>query len=224
MVAVWRIVDYRGAETPVTEPITKFGGQPTWLGPPQWPVSAAWGTPMRFLCQIVLEPELIGDDPGRLAYVFVTHGGHGRDADEFDPDVILADGGENAVVVQPGTFAGPTVPLASGPTLYHDDGSPAEYTVDLVRDEDPEPLLSDVYLALSSEDRDRYVQAIDYDKVGGTALPLDPDDWPAGGPWRPLLRLATIWTPFYLNLGAAPVALASLSADGRAGCLLIEDS
>ncbi|RKR92198.1 hypothetical protein BDK92_6632 [Micromonospora pisi] len=222
MVAVWRIVDYRRAETPVTEPITKFGGQPTWLGPPQWPLSAAWGTPMRFLCQIALE--LVGDGPGRLAYVFVTHGDHGRDTEEFDPDVIFADGGENAVVVQPGTFAGPTVSLASGPTLYHDDGSPAEYTVDLVRDEDPEPLSLDVYLALPSEDRDRYVEAIDHDKIGGTALPPDQHDCPAGGPWRPLLRLATNWTPFYLNLGSAPVALAFLSADGGTGCLRVEDS
>lgn len=224
MVAVWRIAGYHRAETPVSEPITKFGGQPTWLGQPQWPLSAAWGTPMRFVCQIALEPELVGDGPGRLAYVFVTHGDHGRDVEEFDPDVIFPDGGENAVVVQPGAFEGPTRSLTSGPTLYHDDGSPAEYTVDLVRGEDPEPISSEAFLALPSADRDRYFQAVDHDKIGGTTLPLDKPDWPAGGPWRPLLRLATNWTPFYLNLGASPVALALLATDGRAGCLLVGDS
>ena len=221
MVAVWRIANYHRAEAPVTEPITKFGGQPTWLEQPQWPLSAAWDKPMRFLCQIALEPELAGGGPGRIAYVFVTHGDHGHDVDAFDPDVIFPDGGENAVIVQPGTFAGPASALTSGPTLYHEDGSPAEYTVDLVRGEDPEPMSSDAYLALPPDQRDTYFQAVDYDKIGGTAL-LN-DDWPAGGPWRPLLRLETNWTPFYLNLGAAPVAFAFLSTDGREGCLLVQD-
>ncbi|MEJ3748983.1 hypothetical protein WEI85_37665 [Actinomycetes bacterium KLBMP 9797] len=224
MVAVWRIANYHRAEAPVTEPVTKFGGQPTWLAEPQWPLSAAWGTPMRFLCQIALDPEFAGDGPGRLAYVFVTHGDHGRDADDFDPDVILPDGGENAVIVQPGAFAGPTSPLASGPTLYHKDGSPAEYTVDLVRGEDPAALSSDAYLALPADERESYFDTVDHDKVGGTAVLLHEHDWPAGGPWRLLLRLATNWTPFFLNLGAAPVAFAFLSADGRAGCLLVEDT
>ncbi|GIG88168.1 YwqG family protein [Plantactinospora endophytica] len=224
MVAVWRIVKFRRAEAPVTGPVTKFGGQPHWLGPAQWPVSAAWGTPMRFVCQIVLEPELVGAGPVRLAYVFVTHGDHGRDVEEFDPDVVLPDGGENAVVVQPGAFAGPTRPLTSGPTLYHADGSAAEYTVDLVRGEDPEPISFEAYLALPPGRRDDYFRAVDQDKIGGTDLPLDPADLPEGGPWRLLLRLTTNWTPFYLNLGAAPVASAFLSTDGREGCLLVHDS
>ncbi|WP_326558487.1 hypothetical protein [Micromonospora sp. NBC_01796] len=162
--------------------------------------------------------------PGRVAYVFLTHGDHGSDGEEYGPDVILADGGENAVVVQPGAFVGPTIPLTSGPTLYHEDGSPAEYTVDLVRDEDPEPVSSDEYLKLPAEQRDRHFHAVDHDKIGGTALPLDRLDLPGGGSWRLLLRLATNWTPFHLNLGAAPVLLAFLSTDGRAGRLLVEDS
>jgi hypothetical protein len=224
MVAVWRIAGYHRAVAPVTEPVTKFGGQPTWLGQPQWPLSAAQGAPMRFVCQIVLEPELVGAGPARIAYVFVSHGDHGHDVEEFDPDVILPDGGENAVIVQPGVFTGPTAPLTCGPTLYHDDGSPAEYTVDLVRDEDPEPVSAEAYRALPAGEQDRYFRAIDHDKIGGTALLSDDGDWPAGGPWRPLLRLATNWTPFHLNLGAAPVALAFLSDDRREGCLLVEDS
>ncbi|WP_329109727.1 hypothetical protein OG792_13040 [Micromonospora sp. NBC_01699] len=161
MVAVWRIAGYHRADTPVTGQVTKFGGQPGWLGAPQWPLGAARGTPMRFLCQIVLEAELVGDGPGRLAYVFVSHGDHGHDAEDFDPDVVFPDGGENAVIVQPGAFTGPTIPLTSGPTLYHGDGSPAEYTVDLVRDEDPEPMSPEAYLALPPERRDQCFQALD---------------------------------------------------------------
>lgn len=233
MVAVWRIARFQSVEAPVTDPVTKFGGQPTWLDAPQWPISAAWGTPMRFVGQVALQPDGdafiasgggVGDGPGRLAYIFVTHGDHGQDDESFDPDVVFPDGGENAVVVQPGTYSGPSRPLTTGPTLYHADGSPAEYLVDLVRGDDPEPLAHGAYLALPAEQRDQYFQTVDHDKIGGTAPPLDQHDWPDGGPWRLLLRLATNWTPFHLNLGAAPVALAFLSADGRSGCLLVEDS
>ncbi|GAB3086055.1 hypothetical protein GCM10027186_53260 [Micromonospora schwarzwaldensis] len=225
MAAVRRIANYHQAKAPVTEPVTKFGGQPVWLTGSQWPVSQGWGTPMRFVCQIALEPEFAGAGPGRLAYVFVTHGDHGSDVEDFDPDVILPDGGENAVIIQPGgVFDGPTSPLTSGPTLYHRDGSPAEYTVELIRGEDPEHLPYDAYMALPPDERDRYFQALDQDKIGGTALMLNEHDWPTSGPWRPLLRLETNWKPFYLNLGAAPVAFAFISTDGRHGCFLVQDS
>jgi hypothetical protein len=191
VVAVWWIDGFRRAEAPVTVPVTKFGGRPVWLGPPQWPLSAAWQTPMRFVGQIALEP--FGAEG--LAYVFVT------DGEDFDPDVIDPEGGENAVVVQPGDYAGPTAPLTDGPTV-----SPDEYTPDLT----------------PGEDRDLSFAALDRDKLGGIA-PLQGDP-PPGGPWRLLLRLATNWTPFPLNLGAAPVAFAFLSADGRDGRFLVEDS
>jgi hypothetical protein len=39
-----------------------------------------------------------------------------------------------------------------------------------------------------------------------------------------LLRLATNWTPFHLNLGAAPLAIALRSPDARRGQFLVEDS
>lgn len=224
MVAAWRIVNYHRAEAPVTEPVTKFGGQPTWLTGPQWPISRGWNTPMRFVCQIALGPDLAGAGQGRLAYVFVTHGDHGRDIEDFDPDAIFADGGENAVLIQPGgDFDGPTNPSSSGPTLYHDDGSAAEYTVELVRSEDPDHVRYDAYMALAPDERDRYFQTLDHNKIGGTVL-LNEHDWPKGGPWRPLLRLAANWTPFHLNLGAAPVAFAFISTDGRYGCFLVQDS
>lgn len=225
MVAVWRIVNYHQAVAPVAEPVTKFGGQPTWLTGPQWPISRGWHTPMRFVCQIALEPELAGAGQGRLAYVFVTHGDYGRDVEDFDPDVIFADGGENAVLIQPGgAFDGPTSPLSSGPTLYHSDGSPAEYTVELVRGDDPGHLAHDAYMALPPDERDRYFQTLDQDKIGGTALLLNEHDSPGGGPWRLLLRLEANWKPFHLNLGAAPVAFAFVSTDGRCGCFLVQDA
>ncbi|GAA4254972.1 DUF1963 domain-containing protein [Dactylosporangium darangshiense] len=190
----WRIAGFERAEEPVVGAVTKFGGQPHWIGEPQWPVSAGWGTPMRFVAQIDLR--LVGGEG--LAYVFVTHGEHGRDVEDFDPDVIYPDGGENAVIVQPGgDYGGEVRDLREGPTLYDPDGSAAEYTVELVLGAQPED-----------------------DAIGGAAPPPHKD----GGAWRGLLRLATNWTPFYLNLGAAPLAFALLSADGRRGQFLVEDS
>ncbi|MGW3286440.1 hypothetical protein ACWDR3_17560 [Streptomyces sp. NPDC001002] len=80
------------AEGAVRDAVTKVGGQPVWLGEPQWPLSRGTGRPMEFLGQFALAG-------GRLAYLFMTGdgdtSGDGVDG-TFDPE-----GGENALVVQP---------------------------------------------------------------------------------------------------------------------------
>lgn len=169
--------------------MTKFGGQPVWLQVPRWPLSAAWGTPMRFVAQISINDQ----KEEKLAYLFVT----AADDDDFDPDVIFPDGGENAVIIQPGgAYDGPAVEQATGPTVCDE-----EYLVD----EDD---------AADDQDDDRI----------GRGEPVTLREEPAGGPWRLLLRLATNWTPFRLNLGAAPLLFALIDADGQRGCMLVEDS
>ncbi|MFE6778602.1 hypothetical protein [Streptomyces sp. NPDC057702] len=229
MVATLRIEAFVPAGAPVTEPVTKFGGQPVWLAEPRWPVNDAWGEPMRFVCQIELEPVLGAVGRGRLAYVFVTHADHGDDT-FFDPDVVFPDEGANAVVVQPGGgYAGTTLPLATGPSLYHaEDGSPAEYTVRLRPAEDPdarprhaggpEPAASPAATG------DRHAEPIDGDKIGGTPAFFQGDDWPDAGPWKLLLQLNSNFQPFHLHLGAAPTAFAFVSPDARQGRLLVQDS
>src|SRR4051812_18836685 len=47
-----KIEQFRRVEQPVTEPVTKFGGQPVWLGEPAWPISRSDGVPMQFVCQV----------------------------------------------------------------------------------------------------------------------------------------------------------------------------
>src|SRR5437016_242826 len=47
------IKKYRRVEQPVHEPVTKFGGQPVWLGEPAWPISRNYG-PMQFVCQVAV--------------------------------------------------------------------------------------------------------------------------------------------------------------------------
>lgn len=210
----WRITRFRPAGEPVTAPVTKFGGQPTWLREPAWPISQGWDRPMRFVCQIALDTE-----PARLAYVFLTHGDH-DDPDFFDPDIMFPDGGENAVVIQPdGEYDGPVAAAATGPTLYLPDGTPAEFTVDLERVDEP-----DFLRRLSAEEQSRHYDAISGNKIGGTPAFFQGDDWPDDGPWQLLLQLDADDVPFHLNLGAAPIAFAFISPDSRRGRLVIQDS
>ncbi|MDX3224346.1 hypothetical protein [Streptomyces sp. ME19-01-6] len=76
------------ADGPVREPVIKVGGQPVWLEEPQWPLSSTTGEPMQFLGQFTL-------DGGRLAYLFMGD-------EEGVGGTYVPEGGENAVVIQPG--------------------------------------------------------------------------------------------------------------------------
>ncbi|MER5639038.1 hypothetical protein ABT095_18985 [Kitasatospora sp. NPDC002227] len=216
MATALRITGFSTAEGPISTPTTKFGGQPVWLAGPQWPISAAWDRPMRFVGQLELGPVLGAPGHGKVAYLFVTHPDHGEDF--FDPDVIDPDGGENAVIVQPGgDYAGPVRRLATGPGLYsRDDGSAVEFTVDLCATEEPG--------SLPSADRDGCLELVDGAKIGGTPVFFQGDEWPDGGPWRLLLQLDSNWVPFRLDLGASPRAFAFVSEDGTRGRLLVQDS
>ncbi len=80
-------VRFTEVNTPITRPITKFGGQPVWLEEPRWPLSAYHGKSIPFMCQIKLEPDLFGTIDATMAYVFK------------DPD-----GDDMATVLQPGNI------------------------------------------------------------------------------------------------------------------------
>lgn len=97
------------AAGPVLEPVSKLGGQPVWLGEPQWPLSGELSAPMRFLGQIALPGDVLS-----MAYLFMT------DDEEDVDDTWDAEAGENALLIQPGgrvpSFL-ETVAAATGPTL-----------------------------------------------------------------------------------------------------------
>ncbi|WP_225848309.1 DUF1963 domain-containing protein [Streptomyces sp. HPF1205] len=225
VVPTLRIEAFVPARAPITDPVTKFGGQPVWLSEPQWPVNDAWGEPMRFLCQIELGPVVGEAGQGRLAYVFVTHAEHGDEV-FFDPDIAFPDEGANAVIVQPGgVYDGSTLPMATGPSLYHaEDGSDAEYTVRLQPGEDPDFRPQNDSARLPTDDLDRYWERISNDKIGGVPAFFQGDEWPDGGPWELTLQLSPNFKPFHLNLGAAPVAFVFVSPDAKQGRMLVQDS
>ena len=109
-----QMIEFVEAKHPITEPVTKFGGQPVWIDEPQWPISKELGKPMQFICQIKIDPALFGECPAQMAYLFMTDDSDAVGMyDTWDPD-----GGENAVILQPGHTAAATQPLTEGPSLY----------------------------------------------------------------------------------------------------------
>jgi uncharacterized protein YwqG len=219
-------IAYREAASPITDLITKFGGQPVWVGEPHWPLSRAYGTPMQFICQIALRGDLLVDVEPRMAYLFVTDDyEHGYVADTWEPD-----GGENALILQPGpSWDGPVLPLREGPSLYRrawTDGrwerTACELTVELRQGDDPD---AGTWDALDQDDTpawNAYFDALLEDKIGGTPVPtVNKPEFPDPKDWRLLLQLNTKGEeeddPFFLNFADEGVGYAFLSVDGLRG-------
>ena len=210
------VISFREASSPITEPQTKFGGQPNWILEPQWPLSRETGNPMRFVCQIRLAKELFPEVAAEMAYLFMTDE-EGEDA--FVDGTYEPDGGENAVILQPGVPAVPTTRLSDGPTLYRMVPRPGqnrlqpescEFAVELnVGDDIP---------FLPEEERwkqpDADVAQLNENKVGGTPVFLQGDDFPFGGSSRLLLQLDSCSVPFSINFGDAGVGYAFLNDTG----------
>jgi hypothetical protein len=224
-------LSYHEARSPMTAPITKFGGRPVWLEEPRWPVSRLYGGPMQFICQIALDPVLFGDLPTQMAYLFLTDWKY---AGVF-PNTMEPEADENAVILQPGgAWTGPSLPLHEGPSLYrraHCNGrweqTPCELAVELRPGADPDAGAWDTY-AQCAEAWDAYCDALREDKVGGTPTPTSNN----------VENLATFSTdrrlllqlnakdneenrdPFFLNLAYDGVGYAFISPDGHIGTFL----
>jgi hypothetical protein len=115
MISYSEHLSFRQSTNPITELVSKLGGQPCWLDAPSWPISRKLGKPMTFIGQIRIEGPLFGNpQPFRMAYLFMTDV---EDSEESDLQTYDPDAGENAVVIQPGNYQGPTRPLGTGPTV-----------------------------------------------------------------------------------------------------------
>lgn len=216
-------LSFREVGQPITQLVTKFGGQPTWITGPQWPLSRSTGTPMRFLGQVVLDAHLFGELAGRIAYLFITDGEIFVD-NTFDPE-----GGENALIMQPGAYDGPTHELLSGPSLYKMISEltgerlipvSCEFAVEYGADEDPEVLVEDEHVHTSEQAWLAFTSFCNESKLGGTPAFLQGPEFPRGGPWRLLLQLDSVSAPFYVNFGGAGVGYAFITEDGQAGKFL----
>jgi hypothetical protein len=222
-------ISYDEVTSPITTPVTKFGGQPVWLEEPRWPLSRMYGSPMQFICQIALDPILFGNLPTRMAYLFITD----WDYEGLLPDTSNPDGGENALILQPGgTWSGPALPLYEGPSLYrraHRNGrweqTPCELDVALRLGEDPDAGTWDDVDSDDKEAWDAYFSALCEDKIGGTPVPTINNAGKLAAltaEWRLLLQLNAKdnegnGDPFFLNLSYDGVGYAFISPDGRTG-------
>ena len=204
---------FQPAPAPITEPLTKFGGQPVWIIKPEWPMSKETGEPMRFICQIALYPEIFGAVAGQMAYIFMT------DGEDYVDGTWEPEGGENAVIIQPNGDNAMTKPLATGPSLYQmieQKGArllqpvPCEFSVELKLGDDPERGFED----------DTNEAAYTEVKVGGTPIFLQGEEYPEGDDWRLLLQLDSASAPFYVNFGDTGIGYAFVSVDGRKGKFL----
>jgi uncharacterized protein YwqG len=215
-------IEFFEAGKPITELVTKFGGQPVWLEKPEWPISRKTGDPMNFIGQIALDPEVFGDIPARMAYLFMTD----------DPDVDNTYSpveGENALIIQPGINEIKTQPLTKGPTFYRmvkkmfgafTLPETLEFGTRLTAGEDAEWMDETSRFKLPDEQADALMESLGGNKIGGTPGFLQGDEFPEGGPWQLVLQLDSASVPFHVNFGDAGIGYAFISKDGKRGRFL----
>jgi len=197
---------------------TKFGGQPVWVGEPLWPTSKSTGRPMRFICQIAIDSAVFNPVAARMAYLFMT------DDDEFVDGTWEPDGGENAVILQPGQTTVQTKAIADGPSLYRMVKKafrsnlvpePCEFSVKLDLAEDPEFVEEGERTSWDEAKWEAYATALNGNKIGGTPIFIQNTEFPGPGRWRLLLQLDSAKVPFSINFGDMGVGYLFLSEDGQ---------
>lgn len=213
-------IEFQQSKTPITEPETKFGGQPVWLEQPEWPLSKELGIPMRFICQIKLSNDLFPNSEGKVAYIFMT-----EDEDEYVDGTWEPDSGENAVIIQPGgKHANKCEAIKEGPTLQamaeDDDYEDAEYMAVLSMAEDPEFLPENKLWDLTEEESDKYRDTTEGNKIGGVPNFIQGDEFPEDGNWKLLLQLDSCNAPFEINFGDGGVAYAFINESVTEGKFL----
>ena len=181
---------------------TKFGGQPDWLTSPEWPTSKTTGGPMRFICQINL-PAIGLNTDAQLAYLFMT------DEEEYVDGTWEPDGGENAIVLQPGDNKFKTEAHVTGPTLYDMVAVPGK---DRLVAKDFE---CSVRLIELSETKAQTDESEFRNKIGGQPDLLQGEEYPSQEKWDLLIQLDSASVPFSINFGDAGVGYGFISEDKK---------
>lgn len=210
---------FHPASSPISELVTKFGGQPTWVSGPQWPLSRQTGNPMRFIGQLSLNRALFPGVQAQMAYLVMTD----EEGDNFVDGTYEPEGGENAVILQPGITNVPTKELAQGPTLYRMveqagldrlQPKPCEFAVTVIEEEDIVFVSEDERWKMSEEEAKPVTGKLDENKIGGTPVFMQGDEFPFPGRCRLLLQLDSCSVPFSINFGDAGVGYAFLNETG----------
>ncbi len=187
-------------------------------------MSASTGEQMKFICQIMLYPELFGQVSGRMAYVFMT---------DLEKQVVPAwdpDAGENCVIIQPGRPPKVnTTAATAGPTIYEFIEVPGdeflhprscEFLVDLVKRNDPDFQDEAHRAGMDDPSFEKYSKEVEGNKFGGTPAFLQEDALPSSG--HLLMQIDSAKIPFYLNFGDCGVGYVFISPDGSVGKFLFQ--
>jgi hypothetical protein len=127
---------------------------------------------MRFIGQIALDQGLFPGLQAKMAYLFMTD----EKEETFIDGTYEPDGGENAIILQPGVTTAPVKELAEGPTLYrmvekagHDRllPEPCEFAVTVVEKDDIEFVPEDERWKRSEEAAQAVTGKLDENKIGG---------------------------------------------------------
>ncbi|WP_026124272.1 DUF1963 domain-containing protein [Nocardiopsis baichengensis] len=236
-----RLVPAEGTEGTEDGPVTRLGGQPDWLGAPEWPVSG--GFPLRFIAQV----RMPGPEP-RIAYIFMdndrleAHDPDPGDLSAYDWNTdapssyyVTDSHAPNTVIVQPGgTPRVPTAPVAEGPTLYTtvsgEGRKPVEFRVELT------PYELDAVPDAEEDDEDAaawWSGDVEYEKdadggdgrpdvqVGGPAFWLQMDEAP-GDDWHHLATIDSATDKYSINCGDSGLAYALLNPERTNGVLIVQ--
>jgi uncharacterized protein YwqG len=178
-----------------TEPVNltstsiKFGGQPDWIESSQWPLSSSLGRPMKFICQVPLG-EVFPEHQGKVAYLFMT------EEEEYADGTWEPDGGENAVIIQPGGIvAVPVEEIEVGPTKE-------EFGIRVIETQVE-------------------ANSLDGCRLGGEPDFMQYEEFP--GPkeeWAFLLQLDSCAMPFSVNFGDSGVGYAFINRAATQGKFL----
>lgn len=218
-------INFIESATPINNFVTKFGGQPNWVKEPTWPLSKKTGQPMRFIGQIVIDPEIFGKSDGQMAYLFMSD-----NSETTIPYYTWApEEGESAVIIQPGKCELPTAKIATGPSLQKNDTSSSqqnksvavdcEYGVALHYGEDPLITTREKWDLLDATSQRNALDTICGTKIGGyprffpTPAFWKDSDFFLLSSWKLLLQLDSLDLPFNINFGHLGVAYVLLSAD-----------
>ena len=189
-------------EVTIEQSKSKFGGQPDWLTRPEWPISNETGKPMRFICQINLSEIGFDNFDAKYAYLFMT------DEKEYVDGTWEPDGGENAIILQPGENKIRTEKIVDGPSLYKMIESPS--SSQLV----PKDFKSSIELKKTIEKESTDNLDI-INKLNGAPVFLQDEEYPSDEKWNLLIQLDSANVPFYVNFGDAGVGYGFISEDGE---------
>ena len=193
-------IEYVPSDRDVEGEVTKFGGQPSWIEAPQWPINATTGEKMPFVGQVVIDSTLFPTAQGRMAYLFL------QDTHDYSWDPYA---GQNAVILQPGgELFIDVVADATGPNI---EESTEIFTVETTRVTEPPMLTNEEVAALGQDEAEEMFQTIMPDKIGGTPDMFQGPEFADCGETSYLLYQVGL-QPYLMNLG-----------DGGVGFLLIDD-